>query len=285
MNIVKWLSSWLRGTAQADKADWDTVGPDEDEHPIVYAGTVDKANWGEVNRGEAKEKSLLSPAWTSGWYYDADETPAHPGRIGPTIVPATVVVHTTDMHPSSHDALVKAWRETRGGGNAAHFLIGRTPEQGIKQFAQITRNANHAGGAKHGWWRTAEGKFIHPNTVAVGIELDNAGRLQKRGKAWVHPDSGKTIPLEEVYIDAKGVGWHVLTPYQYGALMQLLHDLKACLVPLPPGCVISPNGSYLGNGVPWAVMSGVDVVGHATLDPTNKTDPGPQVTAWLEENV
>lgn len=46
------------------------------------------------------------------------------------------------------------------------------------QFAPITRNANHAGGKTHGWWYTragGRGRLIHPNTVAVGIELDNAG--------------------------------------------------------------------------------------------------------------
>lgn len=45
--------------------------------------------------------------------------------------------------------------------------------------------------------------------------------------------------------------------------------------------VVRPNGDYKANGVPWAKMEGA-IVGHATLDPTNKTDPGPFVTAWLK---
>lgn len=201
-----------------------------------------------------------------------------------------MVVHTTDMAPGTFNALVKAWQSKPGAGNAAHFLIGRNEADGVVQFAPITRNANHAGGSpSHGWWKyktPAGGKLVHPNTVAVGIEIDNAGKLRRVAKSggrydWYYRDGEKFvfIPEDEVSVDERGQGWHTVTAYQRDALAQLLRDLHQCLMIGPE--LIVPNGDYKQNGCPWAEMTG-RIVGHATLDPNRKTDPGPFVTAWLK---
>lgn len=97
---------------------------------------------------------------------------------------------------------------------------------------------------------------------------------------WVHPDTGTRIPNDEVSVDEQGYGWHTVTAYQRDVLQALLTDLRHCLVALPPGTEVKPNGSYRGNRVEWADLSGY-IVGHATLDPYNKTDPGPFVCEWL----
>lgn len=272
--------------------DWDTKGPPEDEHPITKARDILQANIGAAG-ASTPDIAPPHPQWLMGVWARALFKPAHPGRIGPTIKPQCVVVHTTDMHPDTHDALVKNWLETPGQGNAAHFLIGRTEAQGTVQFCSITRNGNHAGGPTHGWYRTAKGSLIHPNTIAVGIELDCAGRLYKDGLGrWRCGEyvngklafNGSPIASTDVYVDKQGHGWHLLTEYQKTTLGALLRDLRACM-PQWPNYEIAPNGTYLGNGVPWAQVGApyTEVVGHVTLDPNNKTDPGPQTMAWITE--
>lgn len=283
------ISSFLAGIASAFKpraveppADWATKGPAPEEHPPVAISEVVKSNWGEAgNPGPAAPPS----EWTAGWYLHAKQTPAHPGRIGGLIQPKAVVVHTTDMHPDSHDALVKSWTTKPGAGNAAHFLIGRTAVQGVKQFCQITRNSNHAGGSNgHGWWKTPTGQLLHPNTVSIGIEIDCAGKLTRNAKGrWMHPDSGRVIPEAEVYPGPRGTGWHIVTPYQLFELSELLRNLEGCLSALPKGTRIQAHGDHAANGVPWAAGTDIVFTSHVTLDPCNKSDPGPQVVAWLKE--
>lgn len=108
------------------------------------------------------------------------------------------------MVPGTYAALVRAWQTKPGAGNAAHFLIGRHDIDGVTQFAPITRNANHAGGKTHGWWSSGA-RLVHPNTIAVGIELDNAGRLARAAGRWLHPDSRTTIPDERCLSTSTGV--------------------------------------------------------------------------------
>jgi len=195
-----------------------------------------------------------------------------------------VVVHTTDMYPGTFDALVRAWVTRPGRGNAAHFLIGRTEADGVVQFAPITRNANHAGGPTHGNWRTPSGALVHPNTMSVGIELDCAGKLKLDSDGRAHyPADGWLIPKGDVDWSGR-MPWHAVTGYQMENLRRLLLDLRAVLKPLESGWTVSPSGSYRDNGVsPWADPYGPHVVGHVSLDPVNKTDPGPQVMRALRE--
>ncbi len=238
-------------------------------------------------------------SFVKGWYTGARQWPIHVKRLGGTIAPRVTVVHTTDMAPGTMAALLKRWAEVPGEGAGAHFVIGkqaagqesRVPTGGVVQLAPINRNGNHAGGSKlidgkrvpsHGWFRTPAGKLLHPNSYAVGIELDNAGKLARQDGVWVHKDSGKVIPSSDVFLDARGRGWERVTDYQLLALGALLDALDATLERFEAGVTIVPNGSYAANGVPEASLPWVREVGHWTLDPTRKTDPGPQVDAWLE---
>jgi hypothetical protein len=229
---------------------------------------------------------------TGGWYDGARRVDAHPGRVGMTIDPEVIVVHTTDCMPGSMPAIVRSWSSVAGNGACAHFIIGRDAASGVVQLIPTNRNANHAGGSpKHGWYQVPhpiDPKFgpehVHPNTIAIGIELDCAGYLGRPlmmagRKVWYHPDTRRAVA--DVDVDEHGRGWHRVTTYQYEALGRLIDELRRWIRLPRIGLTIAPNGGYQDNGVPWAAMTQSAVVGHATLDPTNKTDPGAFVMAWI----
>lgn len=227
-------------------------------------------------------------SWDSGWWLPAVRRPAHVRRVGSPIVPRCVIVHTTDMLPGSFSGLVTAWTTQPGKGSCAHFLIGRDANEGVVQFVSVVRNANHAGGPIHGSYclkpvGNAAPVALHPNSVAVGIELSCAGQLRRAGKDLVHPDSGRVIPVSEATTDGAGHWYHLVTPYQLETLAKLLDALQSVVHPLPPGSFVRADGPYGPNQVPWALTDQPQVVGHATLDPVNKTDPGPQVMAWINK--
>lgn len=235
-----------------------------------------------------------------GWYDGARRVDAHPGRVGCTIDPEVIVVHTTDCMPGSMPAIIRSWSSVAGNGACAHFIIGRNATDGVVQLIPTTRNANHAGGfPKHGWFSIPPNEaqrtgqiLLHPNTIAIGIEIDCAGYLGQphaipgAGMRWFHPDTWREVAAADVDVDQCGRdqcgrGWHKVTPYQYEALGTLIDELRHSMRLPRAGLTVAPNGGYQENGVTWAATTQSTVVGHATLDPTNKTDPGPFVMDWI----
>ena len=239
----------------------DGAGPSHEDHPPVFAG---------------------------GWFSGARRFDINRGRIGPAIAPRAVVVHTTDMTPGTMRALLGTWAREAGRGAGAHFLIGKTaagadevvPSGGLIQMVPINRNGNHAGGNLHGMFRSKAGAALHPNTWTVGIEIDNAGRMKKKlDGGWVH-DSGHVFDDASIFVDEQGHGWEKATEYQLTTLTKLLRALDAEMDALPAGMTVVPTGGYAENGSPWAeVKRAPRIVGHATLTPANKTDPGPEILA------
>lgn len=244
-----------------------------------------------------------------GWYPAAVRVPC-PYRDGGAlpVAPCTVVVHTTDCTPGTMPVILQTWAETKGNGACAHFYLGRQPasdaraqypDGGLVQMVPITHNGQHAGGARklgdgsydynyHGWILGPKGEKWHPNLCTAGIEIDCAGRLSTAHGVYTHPDTGRIFPASEVHVDAKGHAWHRVTEYQLAILGELIAAIMSApnFRALPPEWKIGPNGTYAGNGVdaPWeAQVKGTKIVGHWTLDPNNKTDPGPQVMAFLRE--
>jgi Putative peptidoglycan binding domain len=231
-----------------------------------------------------------------GWYFGAKRWDVHPRRLGGAIKPAGVVDHTMDMAPGTMAALLRAWAKSPTTGAGAHFVLGRRPATadelvsleapgaGLVQIAPVYCNGNHAGGTPgHGWLQYPDGRKVHPNLKYIGIEIDCAGALQKNGGNYIHTSSGKIIPREDVFIDDKGRAWHKITDYQFEQIAKLHDALEAeVLEAFPAGTKIVPNGSYSLNGVTWAVTPGVRFVGHVTLDPIRKRDPGYQFMAWLK---
>jgi hypothetical protein len=231
----------------------------------------------------------------TGEYSRAKQTPAHPGRRGAAITPCALVIHTTDMVEDSFSGLVDRTMHEAGNGAGYHWLIGRTPAQGVLQMTSAFRNGNHAGGSRnvgtayaprwipfHGNFKLANGQLVHPNTWALGIEVHNAGYLGHRGPhGYVHQDSGRIIADADVHVDQYGIGWQRVTQYQLDELALLTAAVRAILAPMPAGVTIAPNGTYAANRAQWAVTRTAQIVGHATLDPLNKNDPGPVLIDWI----
>lgn len=230
--------------------------------------------------------------WTSGWWSGARKVQLHPGRMGGIIMPFGAVVHSTDIHPDDWSGLLHGYATQPARGNAAHFGLGRTPEQGEIQWAPITRNANHAGGSSHGVYMV-NGVAYHPNLVTVSIEVHNAGGLRLVDGAWrwgESPGSGKpwvphgaAFPVEDVEPDPirPGRGWHKPTAYQLERLKTLLDELEQVLNPLPVGAKTEARGK---EQVPkWGIPRTARRVGHVSLDPDNRSDPWPLIMAFVNQ--
>jgi N-acetylmuramoyl-L-alanine amidase len=140
-----------------------------------------------------------------------------------------------------------AWLCNPAAKASAHLVIGRDGH--IVQMVAFNRRAWHAGISR---W----GDIENLNAYAIGIELDNAGRLQRRADgAWVHPASGRVLPASEV-IEAqhknepRSTGWHAFTEAQLSAAAaaaRVLHDRYGF----------------------------IDILGHDDIAPGRKLDPGP----------
>lgn len=222
----------------------------------------------------------------TGWYQSSEckRLPAYYRRVGGRIDPKAVVVHTTDTLTGTKPAIERSWHDTPGNGACAHFIIGR---DSFTQMVPIYLNGNHAGGNPHGSWKsTKTGSLVHPNTMAVGIEIECGGHLGRpKAGRYVHPDTKTVMAPEEVYVDQYGVGWHRVTPYQFERLEEILQALEAL-----PGMqgefpyTVAPDGGYAANNCAYyAPGVGHRIVGHVTLDPVNKTDPGVQVMEYLRK--
>lgn len=253
-------------TRVATIGDRGTAGP-----PVVEQPVVDPAH-------------PLVPSWLDGYWSGARRVAAHVGRVGGAIRPCATVVHTTDMLPDEWDALLKAWSEKPGDGACAHFLIGRDEAHGIVQFVPITRNGNHAGGPGHGVFKTGAGAALHPNTIAVGIEVHCAGGVRLVNGQWRLVENGVAhgapLPAADVTPDPQrpGRGWHNVTDYQRRVLAALLDDLELALASMPAGL----QALSTGEAVPaWGVPKSARVVGHVSLDPAHRSDPWPAQMAFL----
>lgn len=224
------------------------------------------------------------PCWERGWWLHAKQKPAHPKRIGGPISAFAVVAHTTDMLEDEFEALIDATTGKPGAGNAYHFLIGRSPDQGVVQVAPIDRNANHAGGPSNGVFVDPRGKQYHPNLVSIGIEIHCAGGVRKVEGKWRLVEAGKAhgrpIPDDDVIPDPNrpGRGWHRVTDYQYGRLTALLNDLEEVLAPMPRGLV---TRSVSQTPDEWALPKTGRLVGHCSLDFGRRSDPHPPTMEWI----
>jgi hypothetical protein len=92
---------------------------------------------------------------------------------------------------------------------------------------------------------------------------------------------GGPIPDADVIADPHRPdrAWHVVTDYQRERLSALLGELELVLGPLPAGAASRATGD---EAVPaWAVPRSARVVGHVSLDPTNRSDPWPPTCGWL----
>ena len=163
-------------------------------------------------------------------------------NVGGELRAKFLIVHFTAG--SSAESSV-AWLSNPGASASAHLVIGR--DGSITQLVPFNRVACHAGTSE---WHGLRGMNQH----SIGIELDNAGRLERQGERW-RSWFGTVYADEDVMVArhpnlAEVCGWHVYTE------AQLLATFKVCQT-------IIEKYALLG------------IAGHDEISPGRKFDPGP----------
>ncbi len=134
---------------------------------------------------------------------------------------------------------------TEPGGNSAHLVI--AGDGGITQLVAFDRVAWHAGESR---WNGRVGL----NRFSLGIEMDNAGRLERHGgewRAWFGRAYDETEVVEAVHRhDDTACGWHLYASEQIAAAVEVSQLLVR---------------RYRLR----------DVLGHDDIAPLRKRDPGP----------
>jgi N-acetylmuramoyl-L-alanine amidase len=153
-----------------------------------------------------------------------------------------LVMHFTGG--SSAESSIR-WLTNRRARASAHVVIAR--DGTVTQLVPFDRVAWHAGPSE---WEGRSGL----NQYSLGIELDNAGPLQRAGGHW-RAWFGTIYPREDVLEathkhESSPRGWHLFPPAQIEAAA----DVAALLV---------------------EKYDLVDVIGHDDIAPDRKVDPGP----------
>ncbi|WP_462319071.1 N-acetylmuramoyl-L-alanine amidase [Marinilabilia sp.] len=157
-------------------------------------------------------------------------------------LPDTIVIHYTAG--SSLSSSVN-WLTNPQAKASAHLVIGKSGE--IVQLVPFNIKAWHAG---RSIWKGRQGL----NHFSIGIELDNAGMLEKRADGF-YTCFGKRIDNSQVVLAPHKNGreekaWEAFTEKQIDAVE------KICLI--------------LKEEYPIT-----EIVGHDDIAPKRKTDPGP----------
>jgi len=167
-------------------------------------------------------------------------------NMGGVIEPVYLIIHYTAG--SSADGSI-AWLRNPQAQASAHLVIGR--DGSITQMVPFNRCAWHAGKSQ---WGGRSGL----NNFSIGIELDNAGRLERVGSRWLAKASKRAYADDDVLVanhkqDKPGTppgGWHEYTEVQIEATLAV-------------GLLLAQR---------YALK---DVLGHEDIAPGRKTDPGP----------
>lgn len=153
-----------------------------------------------------------------------------------------LVIHFTAGR--SAESSIK-WLANPRANASAHIVIAR--DGSITQMVRFDRVAWHAGRSS---WQGDVGL----NQYSIGIELDNAGRMERVGghwRAWFQEEFPDEEVLEAVHKNETVLsGWHTYTPEQIDAAIEL-------------SSVLVEKYELL------------DVLGHDDISPGRKTDPGP----------
>ena len=166
------------------------------------------------------------------------ETP----NMGGALRPSWLVMHFTAGRDCESSV---SWLTRPEARASAHLVIGRDGR--IVQLAPFDRVTWHAGRSH---WRGVSGLNAH----SVGIELDNAGRLERAGGGW-QAWFGGGYADEDVMIathrnETRECGWHRFTERQLDTALE---------------AAIAIVRAYRLE----------DVIGHDDISPGRKSDPGP----------
>ncbi len=184
------------------------------------------------------ENNILHPD-TDGEDIRFEGTSNHSGAV----LPVFLVMHYTAG--TTLDGAV-SWFKNPEAKASAHFVIDR--DGGVIQLVELNRCAWHAG--KSTW-----GNIQSLNRYSIGIELVNAGKLQRRADGkWVNW-ANTVIPDEQVSEakhknEAAPAGWHIYPEPQLNTAIRVAQCLNS-------------------------LHNFQDVLGHDDIAPQRKTDPGP----------
>lgn len=142
-----------------------------------------------------------------------------------------------------------SWMCNPAAKAAAHLVIGR--DGSLTQLASFNRVTWHAGKSE---WEGRSGL----NGFSIGIELDNAGKLERVGSRWISAVSKRAYADDDVLVanhkhDRPGtppIGWHEYSEVQLEVAAQV-------------GLLLMEKYSLK------------DVLGHEDIAPGRKSDPGP----------
>ena len=175
-----------------------------------------------------------------------DDGSAVPFRRSPNqsgeVTPVYVVMHFTAG--ASAESSIR-WLLDPAARASAHVVVGR--DGSLTQLVAFDRSAWHAGRSR---WEDRE----ELNRWSLGIELDNAGPLQRRGDGWTSSWGARIDPSEVVEAPHRHGGptrgWHAFPTEQLLAAAELVNLL------------VRRYGIR-------------DVLGHDDIAPGRKSDPGP----------
>ncbi len=157
-------------------------------------------------------------------------------------LPDTIVIHYTAGGSLSSSV---SWLKNKEASASAHIVIGKNGK--IVQLVPFNRIAWHAGRSK---WKGRSGM----NSFSLGIELDNAGVLQKRNTGY-YTHFGKKINENNVVLAQHKHGnseqaWETFTEKQLDAVQKICAALKTH----------------------YGIQ---EIVGHEDISKGRKIDPGP----------
>lgn len=166
-------------------------------------------------------------------------TPNRGGRY----TPQYLVMHFT---AATTAASAVNWFLNPAASASAHLVI--APDGAVTQCAPFNIVTWHAGRSQ---WNGLTGL----NQFSIGIEIVNAGRLEKRGDKWTCQVDKATIPDEDVVMathrnETQVAAWHEYTSKQLEVSLQVALAL------------VNHYGLK-------------DVLGHDEISPMRKSDPGP----------
>lgn len=165
-------------------------------------------------------------------------TPNHGG----TLKPEYLVLHYTAGRDAASSI---SWFQNPDAGASAHLVVGR--DGIITQMVPFNQIAWHAGISR---WEDRVGL----NAYSIGIELDNPGKLSRRGNrwfSWFEQAYDDEFVIEAVHKnESETAGWHTYTPKQIEAAL----DVSSILM---------------------KKYELKDVLGHEDISPGRKSDPGP----------
>ena len=168
---------------------------------------------------------------------------ASPNKGG-KMQPRYLIMHFTAGR--GFDSAVK-WLSNPQAKASVHLVLGRDGQ--MTQLVPFNIVAWYAGVSA---WQGVTGL----NSASLGIELDNAGQLEREGGRWrtwfkeVYPDDVLEAVHKHNPLGDAPSGWHIYTPSQIDAALEV--------------AVVLVHHYGLR-----------DVVGHEDIAPKRKSDPGP----------